>query len=172
MVEFALVMPFMLLLISLMVDFGRLVYTYSAISNAAKEGARTLALVPQQDTDCLAIRRVELVGQGFPLVADPHSVYPNDEPNAAAANDPQGPSTPSGGHGYFYIWPAVAQSSPPDANGTSCQAPSSLSTRPLGSQVRDVEVQITYRFVPLTPTVAGFIKPFTIKTLSVVTTEY
>jgi len=40
MVEFALVIPLLLLLVFGIMEFGRAFYAYSAISNAAREGAR------------------------------------------------------------------------------------------------------------------------------------
>ena len=43
-VEFALVLPFLLLLIGGIVDFGRFFYTQNIVVNAAREGARMLAL--------------------------------------------------------------------------------------------------------------------------------
>ena len=39
--EFALVLPILLLLVFGVVDFGRAIYAYNAISNAAREGGRT-----------------------------------------------------------------------------------------------------------------------------------
>ena len=45
-VEFALVIPLLLLLFMGVFDFGRAIYTYNAISNAAREGGRT-AIVNQ-----------------------------------------------------------------------------------------------------------------------------
>ena len=38
-VEFALVLPILLLLLAATIDFGRLFYAYVAVENAAKEGA-------------------------------------------------------------------------------------------------------------------------------------
>ena len=38
-VEFALVLPILLLLLAATIDFGRLFYLYVAVNNAAKEGA-------------------------------------------------------------------------------------------------------------------------------------
>ena len=53
-VEFALVLPFLLLLIFGFLDLGRAIYYYSAIGNAAREGARYASVRPmdlQTDTD-------------------------------------------------------------------------------------------------------------------------
>lgn len=183
MVEFALVAPLLFLMIALLIDFGRLVYVYSAISNASKEGARTLSLVPQSNSDCAAIQRVLAVAQGFRLRPDPNSRAGNNDaniqpgqPGYVASKAPYGPSTQPvpPGTGYFYIWPAVAQAVPQD-QGTNCDAdPNAPPQRPVGppGPTRDVEVQITYHFTPLTPIVSGFVKDFNIKTLSVTRTEY
>ncbi len=38
--EFALVLPLFILLVMIIVDFGRAIWTYNAISNMAREGAR------------------------------------------------------------------------------------------------------------------------------------
>jgi hypothetical protein len=47
-VEFAIVFPVLLLLLLGVIGFGQIVYSYSAISNAAREGAR-YAVVPGWD---------------------------------------------------------------------------------------------------------------------------
>jgi hypothetical protein len=57
-VEFTLVAPLLLLIIALTVDFARIVYTYSAISAAARAGARTLSLKDQEGTDCQVFQTV------------------------------------------------------------------------------------------------------------------
>src|SRR6202011_1681898 len=67
MVEFSLVAPVLIVMLFLMIDFGRLVYTFGAISWATREGARLISLAPQQTTDCAVLQRVEQVGRGFPL---------------------------------------------------------------------------------------------------------
>jgi len=117
MVEFAIVAPVAILFILLLIDFSRLVYTYAAISWAAREGARLVSLSPNINSDCGALRRVEEVGRGFPLVADPNSIQGNQDPNGGLS---PGPTTPSAGQGFIYIYPAVA-SAPPDTN---CSGPS------------------------------------------------
>jgi Flp pilus assembly protein TadG len=48
--EFALVIPLLLLLFMGVLDFGRAIYSYNAISNAAREGGRT-AIVNQTPGD-------------------------------------------------------------------------------------------------------------------------
>lgn len=172
MVEFALVAPLLFLMISLLVDFSRLVYTFSAISNAAKDGARTLSLVPQSNSDCLAIKRMESVSQGFRLVPDPNSLSGNTDANLGGTPGPTPNNQIPAGEGYLYIWPAVAQATPQD-QAPNCDGPASPPQRPEPSSgVRDVEVQITYHFTPLSPLVGAFVPGLWIKTLSITRTEY
>ena len=90
-VEFTLVAPLLLLIIAVTVDFARAVYAYSAISAAARSGARTLSLKDQQSTDCQVFKTVEAVGQGFSLTADPNSVAGDANPNTGGANGPTPP---------------------------------------------------------------------------------
>jgi uncharacterized membrane protein len=45
-VEFALIVPVMLLLLLIAIDFGRLFFSYVAINNAAREGASFASVVP------------------------------------------------------------------------------------------------------------------------------
>jgi len=53
-VEFALILPMLLALVFGMIDFGRLLYTYETINNAAREGARVgikMRAVPVTDAE-------------------------------------------------------------------------------------------------------------------------
>jgi hypothetical protein len=165
-VEFTLVAPLLLLIIAVTVDFARAVYAYSAISAAARSGARTLSLKDQQATDCQVFKTVEAVGQGFNLTADPNSVAGDANPNTGGAN---GPTPPPPGQGYVYIWPAVSTGQPPDAIGV-CSG--SGSPRAPGNQVRDVAIEVQYSFKPWISIVADFVPVLIIKTTSVVQTEY
>jgi len=163
-VEFALIAPLLFLVLLLSLDFGRLVYTYAAITWAAREGARLVSLKPQQNTDCPVLQRVEQVGRGFPLTPDPKSLVNNSDPN-----NPSGalqPTVPPAGQGYVYIWPAVATAVPQDlhCNGAA---------RAISPTARDVAVQVWYTYQPLVPLFASFLPAsLTIKTISVVHTEY
>jgi hypothetical protein len=49
-VEYAIVFPVLMLLLLGIIDFGRIIYSYNAISNAAQEGAR-LAILPRSKDD-------------------------------------------------------------------------------------------------------------------------
>ena len=162
-VEFALVSPIFLLILFTAIDISRLLYAYSAISSAARDGARTASLSGSLFSDCQIIREVELVGQGFPVRMDPNSIVGNSDPN-----NPSGtlqPTTPPPNSGYAYIWPAVATADPPDSNCNSS------AQRAISPTVKHVAVEIQYHFVPLLPFVNSFTQNIIVKTISVVTTE-
>lgn len=165
-VEFTLVAPLLLLIIAVTIDFARVVYTYSAISAAARAGARTLSLKDQETTDCKVFQTVEAAAQGFSLTADPNSVVGDANPNGGAGT---GPATPPPGQGYIYIWPAVSSGSPGDSPAT-CGG--SGQPRFPANQVRDVAIEVQYGFRPWVSIVADFVPTLTIKTVSVVQTEY
>jgi Flp pilus assembly protein TadG len=59
-VEFALVIPIIVLLVAAFVEIGRAVFAYNTIANAARQGARVAAVNQLEDvTDCDATRPVE-----------------------------------------------------------------------------------------------------------------
>jgi TadE-like protein len=162
-VEFALISPIFLLVMFGAIDISRLLYTYAAISSAARDGARTASLSSSLFSDCQIIQEVELVGQGFPVEMDPNSVAGNSDPN-----NPSGslqPTAPPPNVGYAYIWPAVATGNPPDSNCTSAQQ------RAISPTVKHVAVEVQYHFTPLLPFVSSFAPDIIVKTISVVTTE-
>ncbi len=162
-VEFALVSPIFLLVLFTAIDISRLLYTYTAVSSAARDGARTASLSGSIYTDCQIIQEVELVGQGFPVKMDPNSIVGNSDPN-----NPTGalqPTTPPSNVAYAYIWPAVATAAPPDSNCTS------TNQRAVSPSVKHVAVEIQYHFTPLLPIVSQFAGNIIVKTISVVTTE-
>lgn len=162
-VEFSMVAPIFLLVIFTAIDISRLLYAYTAISSAARDGARTASLTGSLYSDCQIIQEVELVGQGFPVRMDPNSIAGNSDPN-----NPAGalqPSMPPPNVGYAYIWPAVAIADPPDSNCTS------TTQRAISPTVKHVAVEVQYHFVPLLPLVNNFTSNIIIKSVSVVTEE-
>ena len=162
-VEFALVSPMFLLVLFTAIDISRLLYTYTAVSSAARDGARTASLSGSIYSDCQIIQEVELVGQGFPVKMDPNSIVGNSDPN-----NPAGvlqPSIPPPNVAYAYIWPAVATAAPADSNCTS------TNQRAVSPSVKHVAVEIQYHFTPLLPLVTQFTSNIIVKTISVVTTE-
>ena len=66
--EFALILPVLLLALMGVLDFGRAVFAYNAISNAAREGGRT-AIVNQTPAEI----RARAIAQATSLGIDPSS---------------------------------------------------------------------------------------------------
>ena len=161
-VEFALVSPIFFLIMFTAIDISRLLYAYTAISSAARDGARTASLSGSLYSDCQIIQEVELVGQGFPVRMDPNSIVGNSDPNNPGG--PLSPSTPPPNVGYAYIWPAVATADPPASN---CD---SVAPRAISTSVKHVAVEVQFHFMPLLPIVSGFASNIIVKTVSVVTT--
>lgn len=60
-VEFALVVPILLLVLVGILDFGRAIFAYNSVSNAARSGAR-VAIVDQSTTAIEAAVEAEAVG--------------------------------------------------------------------------------------------------------------
>jgi hypothetical protein len=175
-VEFALVAPLLIFVVFATIDVGRLMYTYNAISSASREGARIVALRPQKISDCDPLHRMETVGQAFPLVQDPKSIYDtarNVDPNTSPMPAGEGPTAANlipSGQGYIYIYPAVAQ----DTSATGCDAAGGI-TRPEPCQncdVHNVVVQIDYSFAPLTPLIRNLFPNIVVRTVSVVQADY
>ena len=162
-VEFSLVAPLMLLILFSAVDICRLLYAYTAISSAARDGARTASLSGAQFSDCQIIAEVEAVGQGFPVRMDPNSLVGDSDPN-----NPVGalqPSIPPPNVGYAYIWPAVATGVPQETNCNS------TTQRAVSHSVKHVSVEVAYHFTPLLPFLGSFTGQIIVKTVSVVTVE-
>jgi hypothetical protein len=72
--EMALTLPILLLLVMGIMDFGRMVFLYAQVANAAREGARYGSVVGldtlQQFRDCEQIRETVLGIQGLPVTPD------------------------------------------------------------------------------------------------------
>jgi len=87
MVEFALVFPILILLIVLVFDAGRAVFTFNAITNAAREGAR-LAIVNQdlasvqQRVQAIAFSPTQMINVTY------HSTTPSADPGDNPACNP------------------------------------------------------------------------------------
>jgi hypothetical protein len=164
-VEFSLVAPVLLLILFSAIDICRLLYAYTAISSAARDGARTASLSGSIFTDCQIIAEVEAVGQGFPVRMDPNSLVGDSDPN-----NPSGalqPGIPPPNVGYAYIWPAVSTGVPQEVPG-NC---TSSNQRAVSPSVKHVAVEVQYHFIPLLPFVASFAPNIIVKTVSVVTVE-
>ena len=69
-VELALVLPILLLIMMGIFDFGRAVFAYNSLSNAAREGAR-VAIVDQTVTGGVPVGATEAANQATGLGLDP-----------------------------------------------------------------------------------------------------
>ena len=67
-VEYAMVLPLFLLLIFGIIDFGRTIFAYTSIANAAREGARA-GIVPSATVDDIKAAATERIG-GLHLTPD------------------------------------------------------------------------------------------------------
>lgn len=54
-VEFALVLPIMMLILMSILDFGRAIYAYSVVANCAREGARFAITGPANPDDIITV---------------------------------------------------------------------------------------------------------------------
>ncbi len=83
MVELALVLPVALLLLMAVFDFGRAIFVYNGLTNAAREGAR-LAIVNQDEASVSQRVQEMAFGGGLSNAGDPNLVnYYKQEPNLA-----------------------------------------------------------------------------------------
>jgi Flp pilus assembly protein TadG len=163
MVEFALLAPVVIIMLFLCIDFSRLVYTYAAVSWAAREAARVVSMQPQATSDCAALQMAMSTAQGFVLKPDENSIVGNADPNSTSS--PNADQNPPAGIGKIYIWPAVATASPADQH---CDG----AARAVSPTVQDVAVQVKYTYLPMMPLISSFLPRITITTISVVHTEY
>jgi len=154
-------MPTFLILTIGIVDFGRYVYIKGVLNSEVIRAARLLTLTKNQSSDCSALQDVVTNSEGFIDLTDPNSSEGDLAPGAGGASNLE-PSTPPGGQGYVYIYPAVAPTNPSTVNCAS-------------SHVRvsgQVLVQTTYEFVPWTPIVSEVVPQITIFATSTQTTEW
>jgi TadE-like protein len=143
-VEFAFVAPVLLFMIFGTIDIGRLIYTYSALAAATREGARILTLDSQDNTDCAALVEMEQAGKAFPLLADPKSNYNDETGHQNPDQDATGYTQPPLGTAYIYIYPSATAD------------PSNCTTGPIvRSHGNTVWVQAIYSFNPITPGISA-----------------
>jgi len=162
MTEFALIAPVLFLMVFGIVDFGRAIYFYTTINQAANEGAR----VAVRDSD------------PAPNNADVQSaVQQKAQATVLAPACPNGPipvvvtgnasTYPSANSGWIYITevpaPSAYESTPPPnapagnsiANGAGCNAVKPACNPIPGSSIptNNIPLQVTvrYNFVPITP---------------------
>lgn len=70
-VETALVLPILMLILLGLFDFGRAVYAFNTISNAARDGARIAIVDQRSDPDGVSLAAIEAANQATALGLDP-----------------------------------------------------------------------------------------------------
>lgn len=70
-VEFALILPVLIVTLLGMLDFGRAIYAYNAVSEAARNGAR-VAIVNQTPSDICLVAAGRAVALGLPTACAPN----------------------------------------------------------------------------------------------------
>ncbi len=143
-VEFALVAMLFLTILFAVVDFGRAIYAYNTVSNAARQAAR-LAIVDQAaaDVTAKAIDTAPALGLGSGNVH--FCVY--DQSTAS--------------------WIASAGHQPTCPGGP--QPPSCASPYQIGCSV---VVTVTAPWSPITPVIGNVVGPLTLSSTSIETIEY
>jgi len=84
-VEFALILPILLLMLIGIFDFGRAVFIYNAISNGAREGARYGIIHPTDvaEIEARAVAQTALIDLG-----DPNLTITVETPDGTGRGDP------------------------------------------------------------------------------------
>lgn len=164
MVEFALLAPVLMLFIFGILDFGRSIYYYSAVSQAVGQAARAAALAPNSlptNSDVLAAAQA---GAGWIQLAP----------------CPNGPVTTSGlptGQAWLYINnPSGASANADGANapgGEDGTAGCPAVTQAVSSKHDQLQIEIVYNFAPFTPLIGQIIgNQIFLSSTSVIPVEY
>lgn len=146
-VEFAFVIPILLLLFFGVVDFGRLVYMNSVLSQAAREGARVGAVeaawVGSSDPSCGTV--------GGPVCPADETALRTDILNAANRM-----TSPFGNVEHVYF-SCDAVGSAPENEWTVTACPNSSRS----FSVHAVSVRVDMTFTPVTPIIGQIVGPVT-----------
>lgn len=138
-VEFALVIPIIILLVVVFVEIGRAVFAYNTIANAARQAARVAAVNQiSATTDCDETRPIE----------DPYEPHWSLRGCAIAAAAPLGLTAANVSVSY----------APPPSTTVSCSPDLHVGCI--------AAVTVTYDYVVTTPFVSSFIGPFTMSQTS------
>jgi Flp pilus assembly protein TadG len=150
-VEFALIFPLMALMLFGIFDFGRAVYAYNTIANAARDGARVAAVnqieVNQSDTSSTSCAK------DMPI-ENPANAHWSIKACAAS-------SAVSLGVQISDV--TVSYSPPPSSPGLSCTSP--LHVGCIAS------VTVRYTWTPFTPMIGNIIGPITTTSTSQIPIE-
>jgi Flp pilus assembly protein TadG len=147
-VEFALVVPLIVLLLMGIFDFGRVIYAYNTVANAARQGARVAAVnqanpAPPNDASCAEDQPVE-------NAATPHMSIKGCAAQAGIALGIQ-PSS------------VTVTYAPPTGVSISCTP-----TLDVGCVA---SVTVTYSWRALTPVIGNIVGPITLTSTSQIPVE-
>lgn len=106
-VEFALVLPIFVLLLMIIVDFGRAVWDYNAVSNMSREGSRYAIINSHTDGQILSHVQRLAPDAGFQLSCD-SSVAKRVCISPSPARTPNDPVTVTIGYRFVPITPMIA----------------------------------------------------------------
>ena len=148
--EFALVLPIIVLLLVAVFDIGRGVYAYNSITNAARQGARVAVVNQLYPADS-----VTTCNENMPVEDSNPTGSPTWSARACAAASATSlgirPSQVSVAYAAPSGVPLVCPSSP---------SPSSSAPFHVGCLVT---VTVAYQWSPLTPIIANFLGPITMR---------
>jgi Flp pilus assembly protein TadG len=165
-VEMAMIAPFLVMMILMVIDCGRAVFTYSVLAGAAREGARTAITTGTSRPD--NARVISAVVQNAIDLSLSGASCPNTSPV---------PATPSmsSNTGLIYIGPGPGNST---TNSPAGQAPAAAGACPYAvvpsyAGHYPLTVTIKYNFQPLTPFGSQFFPGGIVMTVtSTMSTEY
>ncbi len=164
-VEMALISPFLIMILLLMIDCGRAAYTYSTLAGAAREGARAAITTGTSRPD--NPRVISAVQQnGFGVQLNPGTCI-NDTPPASPSMSPN--------TGLVYVG---AGSGNTTTNAPAGQAPAGAAggcgaVIPSYAGHNALAITIKYNFQPLTPFGSQFFLGGIVMTVtSTMSTEY
>jgi len=174
MTEFALVAPILLLMLFGILDFGRLIYVYGTIVEAANEGAR------------VAVR----ASSPLPSDLDVQTAAKNGAQSIAlATNCPNGPlpptsggsaQNPPGGSGWIFITevnPPSTVESTPTYNAPGGQSPANATgscsaVNPFSSGTYPLQITVRYTYAFFTPVLEQLAPTFVLQAYATDYTEY
>ncbi len=164
MVEMAMISPFLVLILLMVIDCGRAAYDYATLAGAAREGARAAITTGNNRPDNnRVIGAAQLNAIGLPL-------------NAGGCVNDSVPASPSmtANTGLVYVGAGAGNTTP---NAPAGQAPSAGGTCgpvvPGYAGHYPLTVTIKYNFTPLTPLGSQFFPSGIVMTVtSTMSTEY
>jgi hypothetical protein len=174
MLEFALLAPFLFILLLGLVDFARAVFYYNVTSSAAREGAREAILSYNQCSNvnpgagnCQTLPAgTSLVGIKQAIIRAGGGIMTFDWTNAQVTTDTGTPAkcTPQPNQGCVFVFITGTGNACTDENGVPDRGPGPTDFYSLcnfnqnkASGNFDVVVEIQYKFAPFAPLIASLV---------------